>query len=167
MCPTDTPYLSASTLYGCAEAQIFRISESLSFVTRELCACCCAVAHLQLLGVYPFVLTLRSRLIPTGGSPMSAKKFSNRSHRLQTFIPRSAYTPLSFVGAVGEHRLIMLAHAVYALVLCACPCLVFAVMARSIRRHPHDSDPIRRSSAPRTERITPQEHRHIHQLSET
>lgn len=54
-----------------------------------LFACWVAVAHRQFSGLYGPSLLTRSRDRPTGGLPMSSRKFANDSiHRSQTVIPR-------------------------------------------------------------------------------
>ncbi len=72
-------------------------------VARLLSCCSACVAHLQFPFEYPRSGFLRSSVVPFGRSPMSAKKFSNFSHRLQTLIPRPPYK--LYLAAFGSlHR---------------------------------------------------------------
>lgn len=52
-------------------------------VSDLLFICSCHVAHLQFPGKYPRELSIRSSVIPSGGSPISERKFLKSSHRSQ------------------------------------------------------------------------------------
>src|SRR6185312_7421700 len=100
----------------------------------------------------------------SGFSPMSAKKFSNFLHRVQTVIPRPPYRAnrlfFSFV-----HRSIIRAQELYVLEVLPdveCPCLNAVADAISRCSHPHESvDPLVRCD-PRTVFRFPQSQRHSH-----
>jgi hypothetical protein len=69
---------------------------------------------------------------------MSAKKFSNLFHLLQTVIPRPPYR--SHLGLdLFVHRLFMSAQTWYSELLCF-PCLSESDLAVSFTKHPHDLD---------------------------
>lgn len=58
-------------------------------IRRLLLFCSALVAHLQFLEEYPASLSIRSKVKPSGGSPMSFKKFLKLSQLSQILIPLS------------------------------------------------------------------------------
>src|SRR5687768_9932018 len=78
-----TPLLSAQTESGRVSPWIAKRTLPLLFLF-----CVRRSAHLQFPGSYPLLLSMRSIDIPIAGSPISATKFANFSHRSHTLIPR-------------------------------------------------------------------------------
>ncbi len=103
---------------------------------------CCSiwVAHLQLSGEYPFSLSTLSIDRPSLFSPMSLKKFSNLSHRLQIVIPLPPYHFQS-CDRLFKHLCRILSHVWYS-GLYLIPCTVFRFIKTSKSKHPHDFVPL-------------------------
>lgn len=99
-------------------------------------ACCTAVAQRQFAGKYPLLLSIRSRLVPSGGCPMSLAKASKDSHRRQTRIPRPPYNG-QLISPGFLHRARILHHVLYSRVS-LCPWVRERFDNTSKLRHRHE-----------------------------
>lgn len=107
---------------------------------RLFLACWTRVAQTQLLGEYPLELSSRSTDMPSGGGPISFRKFSNFIHRLQTVMPRPPYLGYQWLFGFRQRVLIPL-HLLYAML--RCPFLEWPWVNRcffttSSARQPHE-----------------------------
>ena len=78
----------------------------------RLLPCSIRVAQRQLRFEYPSQFFLRSRLVPLGLSPISARKFRKSRQRLQTAMPLPPYLLYAW-WCVLLHRLIIAFHDLY------------------------------------------------------
>lgn len=108
----------------------------------------------------PFTSILSKLCFLLGGWPMSSKNFSKESQRGSTKIPRAPYRGYCLLRGL-LHRVLMLVHALYAMVSCI-PCVRLRV--RHIKRfwselkHPQEVDAPVRRVCPSITFSLPQEH---------
>ncbi len=151
-CPR--PNSSAHSLIVCVRPRnvILRLE-------RLFNACCLAVAQRQFPGSYPFALLIRSMLVPSGGSPMSAakasKEFLHGRHILMPALPYFCQVAHDWFS----HLSIILHQIRYSLV-CDLPWVVFARMVASLRKQPHDLLPPARRRAFGMVPVLPHSQRH-------
>lgn len=143
----------ARLLPSCRACRMATTASGVRRVERRFWFCSSAVAHRQLSGWYPFILSTRSIVFPGGLGPMSARKSANdlrqRSH---TVMPRPPY--LSLVSAA--QRSITARHVQYSGV--SRPAWPWSV--RALSRHPHERVRPRRKLLPSGVASLPQSHRH-------
>lgn len=142
------------------------------WLRRVFRPCSVGVAHRQLSGVYPKSLFVRSSVVPSGRSGMSAKKHLNpcrppspKSQRSQTVIPRPPYLwKLELRGFV--QRLIICAQVPYKGWLRKLWVRLDAGFPVTIsnRKHPQLCAPPLRKMSPRTARSVPQSQMQFHHL---
>lgn len=127
---------------------------------RRLLACASRPAHVQLSGLYPLLLSLRSNVIPSARSPISAKNNAKSFHRSQTVTPRPPY--LGYAGFCGFWHRCLIAAQMRNVGVLLFPC--FRVMSANLVRPPQPqviTAPAFKWLA-RTSFRTPQAHAHSH-----
>jgi hypothetical protein len=115
----------------------FSPSKKNRMVLHVFAACSVYVAHRQFLGPYPRLLSILSRVVLGGGSPMSLSNAANEfRQRAQTLIPLPPYL-CQFRTLLFSQRCLIAFHAAYALVF-VLPCVKSLFLFDSASRHPHD-----------------------------